>query len=270
VIEQAAAIVRSYHTWVTLRQLFYRLVARQVLPNTQATYKALSRETAQARRDGGFPDLIDRTRRINRDLHFAGPEDAMDHLTRWYRLDRTRNQDVSLYLAAEKDGIVSQLQAWFGDLGIPVLALGGYASQTYVDQVAADVARQARPAVLLYAGDFDPSGEDIDRDFITRTGCWDKTVRVVLNASQVRTYRLPVNPGKVADSRARAFIEKHGALVQVELDALDPVDLRALFQAAIDKDGNWDMSRYEEMLRAEQPGRERLGELRALLGGEGR
>jgi hypothetical protein len=26
----------------------------------------------------------------------------------------------------EKAGIVEQLQAWFGDLGVPVLALGGY------------------------------------------------------------------------------------------------------------------------------------------------
>jgi hypothetical protein len=265
VIEQAAGIVRSYVTRVTLRQLFYRLVSAQLIPNTEYHYKRLSELTAQARRDGDFPDLIDRGRAIHRYEHFNGPRDALDQLVGRYRLDRTRNQDVSLYLGAEKAGVVEQLTEWFGDLGIPVLALGGYASQTYVDEVAAGVLRHGRPAVLLYAGDFDPSGEDIDRDFVVRSDCWDEVVRVVLSASQVRSYRLPVNPGKVKDSRAKAFIERHGAPVQVELDALDPADLRALFQAAID--GYWDMSRYEEMLRAEQPGRERLEQLRALLDG---
>ena len=48
-------------------------------------------------------------------------------------------QTVSLYLGVEKAGIVEQLQEWFGDLGVPVLALGGYGSQTYVDEVVADV-----------------------------------------------------------------------------------------------------------------------------------
>jgi hypothetical protein len=239
VIGQAAEIVWSYDTEVTLRQLFYRLVSRQLVPNTDGAYKRLSELTAQARRDGWFPRLIDRGRSIHRRLHFDSPAGALERLTRSYRLGRTRGQNVSLYLAAEKAGIVSQLQAWFGGLGIPVLALGGYASQTYADRVAADVARQGRPSVLLYAGDFDPSGEDIDRDFIERSGCWCKVVRVVLSASQVHIYRLPVNPGKVTDSRAAAFTERHGALMQVELDALDPTDLRALFRAAID--GYWDV-----------------------------
>jgi hypothetical protein len=54
----------------------------------------------------------------------------------------------------------------------------------------------------------------------------------VLTASQVCS-RLPVNPGKAADSQAVAFIRRHGALVQVELDALDPAELRGLGQAAI-------------------------------------
>ena len=117
---------------------------------------------------------------------------------------------MSLYLGVEKAGMVVQLQSWFGDLGVPVLALGGYSSQTYTDDVAAHAGDRERPAVLLYAGDFDPSGEDIDRDFIERSACWDKVIRVALSADQVRDYRLPVNPGKVTDSRAAGFIERHG------------------------------------------------------------
>jgi hypothetical protein len=110
-------------------------------------------------------------------------------------------------------------------------------------------------------GDFDPSGEDIDRDFTERTGCWDEVIRVALTAGQVRDYRLPVNPGKTTDSRAAGFIERHGSLMQVELDALDPDTLRSLFQEAIS--AYWDTSAYEAVLAREQEDLRRLREVAA-------
>lgn len=277
IVDRAAVIVRTYDTSVTLRQLFYRLVSLQLLPNTQGAYKRLSSVTAERRREGTFPDLIDRGRSIHRYEHFDGPLDALQQLQAWYRRDRTAGQDVSLYLGVEKAGMVVQLQSWFGDLGIPILALGGYSSQTYVQDVAADVKRQTlgdrfgfdtdprkywRPAVLLYAGDFDPSGEDIDRDFIERTGCFDKVIRVALSAEQVVSYRLPVNPGKTTDARSAGFIERHGRLMQVELDALDPATLRGLYQAAVDQ--HWDTSAYDAVLEQE---REDLARLSRAAGG---
>ena len=139
----------------------------------------------------------------------------------------------SIYLGVEKAGIVEQLEAWFGDFGVPILALGGYSSQSYVDEIVADVADQNRPAVLIYGGDFDPSGEDIDRDFRERSGCFDETVRVALTAEQVDAYELPEQMGKTTDSRAGRFIARHGRLVQVELDAVPPDQLRHLYEDAI-------------------------------------
>jgi hypothetical protein len=62
-LERAADIVNSYDTLVTLRQLFYRLVAAQLLPNTTNAYKALSKHTAEARRAAGPRRLKGRTAR---------------------------------------------------------------------------------------------------------------------------------------------------------------------------------------------------------------
>jgi len=249
VVTRAARIVNSYDTPVTLRQLFYRLVSEQTIPNATAAYKRLSAVTAEARRTGEFPALMDRGRSIHRPLWFAGPVDALDAVVGWYRRDRTEGQDVSLYLGVEKAGIVVQLQSWFGRLGVPVLALGGYSSQTYVDDVIGDVSRSGRAAVLLYAGDFDPSGEDIDRDFIARTQCFDEVIRVALSVDQVHEYQLPVNPGKTTDSRSAGFVARHGELVQVELDALDPDTLRSLFSDAVDR--WWDTSAYRRAMERE-------------------
>lgn len=231
ILDRAAELAASYSTPVTLRQLYYRLVAEHANENTITAYKGLSARTAQARRDDAFPYLMDPTRTIHRYRTFDG-DSARDWLRRIYRRDRTEGQPWSVYLGVEKRGIVAQLQEWFGDLGVPVLALGGYAGQGYVDDVIEDVSvsasAQDRPAVLLYAGDHDPSGEDIDRDFIARAECFANVERVALNARQVEAYRLPPQPGKTTDSRAAGFIAKHSRLVQVELDALDPNDLHGL------------------------------------------
>jgi hypothetical protein len=258
VLDRAADIVYEYDTLVTLRQLFYRLVAEALLVNTISSYKGLSARTAEARRQGIFPELTDRTRTIHRYRTFPDPDNAIEWLQAIYRRDRTEGQDVSVFLGVEKAGIVAQLESWFGDLGIPVLALGGYASQSFVDQVRRDVDRQARPAVLLYAGDFDPSGEDIDRDFVERTDCWSKVVRVALDADQVDAYRLPPAPGKSTDSRAGQFVARHGRLVQVELDALPPSTLRDLYQGALDD--WWDDETYHRSLAQEDDDLRRLGE----------
>lgn len=256
IIEHAAAIVLSYDTGVTLRQLFYRLVAPGLLPNTDQAYKRLSKLTAKARRDGTFPDLIDRGRAVRRPLGFDGPVEALAHIAETYRRDRTEGQEVALYVGVEKATMIEQLRSWFNDRGIPIAPLGGFSSQTFVDVVSREVGGGGRPAVLIYAGDFDSSGEDIDRDFIHRSACFVEVRRVALNRDQVIDLDLPLQPGKVKDSRSAAFKARHGVLVQVELEALEPDDLRAMYEAAIEP--WWDEGAYRDSLRREEPERERL------------
>jgi hypothetical protein len=231
-------------------------VAAEMLPNTIGAYKVLSRVTAEARRNDGFPALIDRTRAIHVDVSFSGPSDARAWLRELYRRDRTEGQSVSLYLGVEKHGLVEQLRAWFSDYGIPVVSLGGYASQTYADEVREHVERQGRSAVLIYAGDLDASGEDIDRDFVKRGDCFDEVVRIALTPEQVTQHNLPPQPGKATDSRAAGFRARHGRLMQVELDALPPEVLRGLYQEAIDR--YWDMSTFAAVRAQEDTERMRL------------
>lgn len=235
ILVRAKEIVESYDTGVTLRQLYYRLVSEGLFPNKQQSYKTLSHVSARARREGWFPALIDRTREIERFQTFTSPQNALEWVSDMYLRDRTEGQDWSIYIGVEKHGLTTQLVHWFGKYGIPVLALGGYSSQTFVDEVAADVQKRGRQSVLLYAGDFDPSGMDIDRDFAERGMCFDEVVRVALDADIVAEYDLPPMPGKTTDSRSGRFILEHGELVQVELDALPPEEMRKLYQQAIDK-----------------------------------
>ena len=263
VIEHAADIVNSYSTGVTLRQLFYRLVADGTLPNLQSYYRRLSEKTAEARRERGFPELLDRQSRIERPLFFDGPDEARGWLRNLYRNDRTEGQPWTIYLGVETACMGEQLDAWFSDpLGIPHVALGGYASQSLCGMVQADIETQGRPAVLVYAGDLDPTGEDIDRDFERRVGLFDKVIRVALSEEQVREHGLVENPdpevaAKVArDPRAEGFLRRHGSLVQYEMDALAPEALRNLYRTAVD--AFWDEAVYREVRDREDVEREAL------------
>jgi hypothetical protein len=263
VLDTAADVVDSYDTNVTLRQLFYRLVADGSLPNLRTYYQRLSSLTAKGRRDGTFPDLLDRTSRIEQYKSFTGPDEAQVWLRDLYRRDRTEGQEWTIVLGVEKAGMSEQLDAWFtGPFGIPHVALGGYASQSLCDQVQRDIQRQGRPAILIYAGDLDPTGEDIDRDFVARVGVFDKVIRVALSPEQVIEHDLPENfDPEVAqklerDPRAAAFLRRHGSLVQYEVDALPPTTLRDLYRTAID--GVWDYDIYDDVIAREDDERESL------------
>lgn len=257
VIDEAQAIVESYDTGVTLRQLFYRLVSRELLPNKQSAYSRLSSLTARARREGWFPDLIDNTRRIRRPASWDTADEAAEAIITQFRRDRTDGQTHSIYIAVEKNALATLIGSWFYKEGIPVIAFGGYPSQTFVDQICADIDRQDRPAVLIYGGDFDATGVDILRDFIKRTnGFWDETLRIALNEDQIAQYNLPPLPGKSWDPRAAAFIEKYGKLVQVELDALPPDVLKSIYDEAVEQ--YWDKDVFEAVMDEEKEERKKL------------
>ncbi len=264
VLKQAAEIVLSYTTGVTLRQLFYRLVGLGVLPNTRTYYQSLSRASAEARRDADFPALLDRTSRIERLQSFNGARQAGEWLVSIYRHDRTAGQPYNLYLAVEKDAMSEQLEAWFGDpLGIPYVALGGFASQSLVDEIQQELIENwRRESVLIIATDMDPSGEDIARDFEQRVGNFDHVERIAVTPVQVLDYSLIENSDaevaeKLArDPRAKTFFEKHGSLMQYELDAIDPAELERLYRQAISK--WWDEAAYQQVLQQEARQRERL------------
>jgi hypothetical protein len=101
---------------------------------------------------------------------------------------------------------------------------------------------------------------------LLRTDCWDKVIRVALSAEQVTQYQLPPNPGKVTDSRAAGFVARHGELVQVEIDALPPETLRALFADEIAE--YWDESAYAAVLEREDAERELLRTVAAVIEGQ--
>jgi len=82
---------------------------------------------------------------------------------------------------------------------------------------------------------------------------------IALTREQIDTYNLPPAPAKRQDTRAAAFIAKHGDL-SVELDALPPNVLQALVRDSIE--ALMDASAFRAEADTERTEREQL---RALL-----
>ncbi|MFF1779804.1 hypothetical protein [Streptomyces virginiae] len=119
-----------------------------------------------------------------------------------------------------------------------MLVVRGFSSQSYADVVRDLVAHEQRAAHLAVVGDFDCSGEDIERDWVQRTGCWSSVTRVLLTYEQMRAYGLPATEGKRGDPRWPAFARRYGfdieRPVQWEVEALEPDELQRLVLAAVD------------------------------------
>ncbi|MGW1272058.1 hypothetical protein [Streptomyces sp. NPDC002491] len=239
IVERAADIVTSYDEvgGCTLRQAYYRLVAEGLIPHTPPTYRRLSAQLAQARREERFPDLIDPLREVHVPSAWPDAASFIQAVPDWFALDRTAGQSTALYVACEKDTLRAQMTGWLEDTGIPVLVVRGFGSQSYVQVVRERTARDPRPAALLYVGDFDASGSDIERDWVARTHCWSHVERILLTHDQVRGYGLPAAVGKAGDPRWPAFADRYGLErsrpVQWEVEALDPAELQRLVLAAV-------------------------------------
>jgi hypothetical protein len=308
VLPVAKGIVESYDTGVTLRQLFYRLVSlkdgeRGRIPNTHSMYTALAYNTAQARYAGQFPDLVDQRRSITQAEGWSSPKSAITELRDCYKRDHTEGQPYQIWLGSEKEGLVNQLWNWFGgDMGLPIIALIGQCSVPYRDKILRQVGADSRPAILLYAGDHDPTGWSILQNFVDRTDCWVnddlpdwdssempmslgrkkgharkwseipnfdryRKFRVALTPEQCDEYDLARNTAKAQDPSMNTFLANFehtltddevddGLGVQVEVDALEPTDLRDLFTDAIDQ--YWDTDAYDAVLADEEADREEL------------
>lgn len=249
IVAVSLEVFDQYDTAITLRQLYYRLVARLIIPNTINSYKRLSRILVKAREQEDVPlnCLEDRSRRIlgRGDTGYDSAEDYIKQKLRslqdsWksFSMPMWDDQPEYLLISLEKDAL-SRLVSRVGNrYSVRTFPTRGYPSFSYVQAMANYMKTRllGKPTRLLYFGDFDPSGIDIERDLavrLSRYGATDFEVkRIALTADQIIRYKLPPMPVKLSDARADRFLAEYGDK-SVELDALDPNLLQDTVEKAI-------------------------------------
>lgn len=284
-IRQANAIIEEYMDDgydLTLRQLYYQMVAREIIPNRQKEYNRLGRIVSEARLAGqiDWEAIVDRTRNVRRNPHWNGPREILQSSASQYRVDAWTTQNRRVEVFIEKDALVGVISRVCSRLDVPYFSCRGYTSQSEMWKAGRRIYKHAlggQPVTILHLGDHDPSGLDMTRDIRERLEVFigqdymtkndlDRvkvarirelvTVkRIALNREQVDAFNPPPNPAKTSDSRYEDYLRRHGTK-SWELDALDPRTLEALIEDEVR--ALRDDERYEARMEEQR-------EARALL-----
>ncbi len=230
-LEKIKEILEEYEMQgikVTLRQLYYQLVARDMISNTVKEYAKLSGLLTNARY-GGFVDwnaIEDRTRTPDLPNTFTDTKQLIDVACRSYKLDRWEGQKYSVELWTEKDAISSVLAPITRKYQVAMCVNRGYSSASAMYDSYERLEGEEQPKrIILYLGDYDASGLDMIRDVRERLNEFGveglEVIPIALTKEQIEKYSPPPNPAKITDSRAKWYIEKYGNK-SWEVDALRP------------------------------------------------
>jgi hypothetical protein len=267
-IEQANAIIEEYNAeglTLTLRQLYYQFVSRDLIPNRQDQYRRLSRVISDGRLAGliDWFAIVDRTRNLMALRHYADPGEAINFMLRSFILDRREAQPFRPEVWIEKEALVGVISQICNQLDVPYFACKGYTRQSEMwgagQRFNRYLDRGQRP-VIIHLGDHDPSGIDMTRDIVDRQGMFaDDAIiveRIALNMDQVEQYNPPPNPAKLTDSRSTDYISEYGRS-SWELDALEPRVIRQLIETTVARYTDYELMeatlererRYRNVLR---------------------
>ena len=181
---------------------------------------------------------------------------ASNYRTAWW--DRA---DPVVEVWAEKVAVAGILQDLAVDkYGVLFVAGLRFNSLTFLHEAAQRFAARPGGTTIIYVGDHDPSGLDMDRDNVDRLAKLEETlkadlsvslVRVALTLKQIEEHALPPQLTKKTDSRAGGY-DYDGSW---ELDALPAAVLYEVVESEIRKRLPYD---FEDRLQDDALGRSRI------------
>lgn len=241
---------------LTNRQLYYQLVAKDLIPNAMEIYKRVCKFLTDARYSGfiDWDAIEDRGRVPEKHAEWYNIKRLIESATYSYRLPRWQDQDYYIELYCEKEAMESVLKPIAEKYHIYFGYNKGYSSASTMYELAQRIKeeiQEGKRAVILYLGDHDPSGLDMVRDIHKRICEFlvlgDEPVDIIgddkdnkffqiiplaLNMQQINKYKCPPNPAKITDPRAKGYIEEFGNK-SWELDALNPRVLRDIAEKGV-------------------------------------
>lgn len=244
VIRQANDIIEEYRLQgycITLRQLYYQFVSRNLLENSKSSYQRLCNIIRDGRMAGmiDWDVIVDRTRNLESRSHWDSPKEIIESCVDDFHVDLWEGQSNRVEVWIEKDALISVIEDTCDRWDCPYLSCRGYTSVSEMREAALRIQAATRCGcryTILYAGDHDPSGSDMSRDIrqrLTGFGARFEFHRIALNIGQVEKFSLPPNRIKDTDSRSGSYQRRYGKECW-ELDALPPSELTHLIESSIE------------------------------------
>ena len=236
-------VVNEYDR-MSIRQLYYQLVARGVVEKTEQAYKRVCDAATQMRFDGALPyvKIVDGNRERQIRAAYADMKDALGVMHQFYRKDYWASQRYHVEVWCEKDALSGLINPICREYGVPYVAARGFASVSVRWQTAEEINASGKSAIIFYFGDHDASGQSasnvLESEIGGRHGADVNIHRVALGPEHIRQYNLPTRPGKKTDSRHLKFVEQYGDEA-TELDALPPNVLTTMVRESIESRIDW-------------------------------
>ncbi len=264
-------ILQSYFArgfTMSLRQLYYQLIARNTFANNEQSYRKLGEIVSRARRAGllDWSMIVDRGRGMHCPEFFDKPQDILQRAVNAFKLNKWADQKNYVECMVEKQALEGVLGPVCAMMEVPFMANKGYSSDSAMYEAGHRM--RERHAIgkkvvhVIYLGDLDPSGMDMTRDVGARLRLYSmvpvEVHRIALNIDQVHHYNLPENPAKMSDARAAAYVAEFGES-SWELDALDLQVIADLVEGKV-KDLR-DDDRWRTSMRREEQQREAMADL---------
>lgn len=241
---------------LTLRQVYYQLVARDEIPNQVREYDRLGSTINKARLAGliDWLKITDRTRELRSLAHWSSPEEILRESAAQYRTDKWAKQIYRPEVWIEKDALLGVIEDVCDALDVPYFSCRGYTSQSEMWLAGRRLygyLRKGQRPLIFHFGDHDPSGIDMTRDIRERLEMFmggTELERLALNFIQIEEFKPPPNPAKETDSRFAGYRSQFGD-ESWELDALEPTALANLVRENIERyrdDDLWEQAAFEE------------------------
>jgi hypothetical protein len=242
---------------MTVRQVFYQATVRALVEKAESGYGKIQTDLTVMRRAGELPYdwLADNTRWQRKPRTFSSVEQALRDTARFYRKALWADAGSYVEIWLEKDALAGVVYPITSMYDVPLMVARGYASLSFLYDAAEYINTLDVPTFIYHCGDFDPSGvnagEKIEETLRELAPDADIVFqRIAVTPEQIADWDLPTRPTKASDTRSRSF----GSSVSVELDAIEPNQLRALVQEAIEH--HLPLEQFEKLKAAEESERD--------------
>ena len=242
---------------LSVRNLFYQLTGDDgtgvFIEKTESAYQRVVRLKRQLCRARAIPwNFFSDSSRYSYDYDgFEGLDDPAfaNRVANIYRRNYWSTTGIYAQLWVESRSLAPTLSGTARELGVSLYPSGGMASDTFVYQAAAEAVHTGREhMVVMYVGDYDPSGLQIADTLETKLTehlgyageDYNEDVpeltfhRVAITPQQIIDYALPTKPVKATQSR-----KKYDIADTVEAEAMQPDTLRGIvadaFEPMIDR-----------------------------------
>lgn len=259
-LDQVKDVIAEYETFgpLTIRQIFYRLVATCDFPKTEQGYERLVSLLGNARRAEVIPFSAirdDGNAEAGGGGYWSlqGFIGSLSSKVDCFRLARDSGQPFRVIVQCESAGMVPMVADMVAPFGARVRSASGFDSITFKHDLARELAdwHIFRHGVILHIGDYDPSGEHIFSslkadvlaflaDMIDGDPAKLVTInRIGITPDQIRILNLITAPAKAKDNRAFNGVDGDPTAT-VQAESLSPDILAAIVTQAVRR--YWDDS----------------------------